>query len=130
MLAPSKMNSDVLYERLLNFAKKSQKLVKKLPKNIYNNEYSSQFIRSSASPGANYIEAIEAISAKDFVHRLRICRKESKESVHWLTLIKSGNPELENIREECNELIDEATQFVRIFSSSILTLERNQQIKK
>lgn len=130
MLVPSKMNSEILYARLLSFAKQGQKLVFKLPKNIYNFEYSSQFIRSSSSSGANYIEAIEAISPKDFVYRLKICRKESKESIHWLNLIKNANSNLDEIQKECEDLISEAMEFIRIFSSSILTSERNLQMKK
>jgi len=50
-------------------------------------------IRASGSVGANYIEANEALSDKDFVYRVKICRKESKESVYWLRLIHETNPE-------------------------------------
>ncbi len=126
----SKMTPEILYERLLEFAKRCQQFVNKLPKRIYNIEYSSQLIRSSSSPGANYIEAIEAISFKDFIHRLRICRKESRESTHWLTLVMNANPDSIGVQNEGNELIKEAMEFVRIFSSSITTSERNQAIKK
>lgn len=60
------MTSDELYDRLLVFAKDCQMLVVKLPNNSYNVVYSSQLIRSSSSPGANYIEALEASSKKRF----------------------------------------------------------------
>lgn len=123
------MTSDELYNLLLSFAKRCQRLVKKLPYTVYNKEYSKQLIRSSASPGANYIEAIEAISKKDFIHRLKICRKETKESIHWLTLIQSANEELVDIQKELEVLIDEASGFIRIFTSSILTSERNQKME-
>ncbi len=118
------MTPELLYERLLSFAKDSQQLVRKLPKNIYNIEYSSQLIRSSASPGANYIEAIEASSRKDFIHRLKICRKESRESIHWLTLIQHANNTGEIINDS-NKLIQEAREFVKIFTSSIMTSEKS-----
>lgn len=126
----SKMTPELLYERLLNFAKRCQMLVKKLPKTIYNIEYGSQLIRSSASPGSNYIEAIEASSRRDFTHRLKICRKETKESSHWLVLTKNSNEELIEIQEESESLIKEAQELIRIFTSSILTAEKNQKIRK
>jgi four helix bundle protein len=124
------MTSEELYNRLLSFAKNCQKLVKTLPKTAYNYEYGSQLIRSSASPGANYIEAIEASSRKDFTHRLKICRKETRESTHWLILISSANEELKSVKTEAKTLIVEAQEFIRIFTSSILTAERNGKIDK
>lgn len=124
------MNSEILYERLLNFAKRSQTLVGNLPKTVYNIEYGSQLIRSSASPGANYIEAVEASSPKDFVHRLKVCRKETKESIHWLRLIHYSNQDVKSIQVEINELIGEALQFIKIFTSSVLTAEHNQTMRK
>ena len=130
MAYSSKMTSEILYERLLSFAKDCQGLVVSLPKNTWNYEYSSQLIRSSSSPGANYIEAIEALSPKDFTHRLKICRKESKESIHWLMLIKYANKNFQEIQIKTEKLISEAREFIKIFASSILTSERNQKIKK
>lgn len=130
MTHPLKMTSEILYERLLRFAKDCQELVFSLPKNTWNHEYSSQLIRSSASPGANYIEAIEASSPKDFTYRLKICRKESKESVHWLILIKNANLNILIVQNRSEKLISEAREFIKIFASSVLTSERNQQIKK
>lgn len=124
------MTSEILYERLLRFAKDCQELVFSLPKNTWNYEYTSQLIRSSASPGANYIEAIEASSPKDFTYRLKICRKESKESVHWLILIKNANLNILIVQNKSEKLISEAREFIKIFASSVLTSERNQQIKK
>lgn len=124
------MTSEILYERLFRFAKDCQELVVSLPKNTWNYEYSTQLIRSSASPGANYIEAIEASSPKDFTYRLKICRKESKESVHWLILIKNANLSILIVQNRSEKLISEAREFIKIFASSVLTSERNQQIKK
>lgn len=124
------MNSEELYQRLLKFAQRSQRLVKKLPKTVYNLEYGGQLIRCSSSPGANYIEAIEGSSRKDFTYRLTVCRKETKESNHWLLLIQSANEELEDIQTEAEELIAEAKEFIKIFTSSIITSEKNRGIKK
>ena len=124
------MNSETLYERLLIFGQRCQKLVIILPKTVYNFEYGGQLIRSSSSPGSNYIEAIEATSSKDFAYRLKVCRKETKESMHWLILIKSANENIEAIKKEADELIKEVDELIRIFTSSILTSERNQKIIK
>ena len=69
-----------LEDRTLAFAKKVRAFVKKLPKTIANIEDGKQLIKASGSIGANYIEANEALSKKDFVMRIKICRKEAKES--------------------------------------------------
>ncbi|HLX13466.1 MAG TPA: four helix bundle protein [Bacteroidota bacterium] len=66
---------------------------KKLPNNLSNLEYSKQVLRSSGSVGANYIEANESLSKKDFLLRIRICRKEVKESRYWLQLLLETNSE-------------------------------------
>lgn len=86
--------------------------VKKLKKTIANIEDSKQVIRSSGSVGANYIEANENLSHKDFVFRAKICRKEAKESAYWLRLIKETN-NLSN-RESMDNLIQEATELKKI----------------
>jgi len=72
--------------------------VKTLPKTIANIEDSKQLIKSSGSVGANYIEANEKLSKKDFLFRMKISRKEAKESVYWLRLIDSTN-DLTNSQE-------------------------------
>jgi len=124
------ITSQIFYQRLLLFATGCQELVSKLPKSIWNQEYGSQLIRASASAGANYIEATEAASRKDFTYRLKICRKESKESIHWLYLIKSSNKNFSEIQAQTEYLSGEAHEFIKIFSSSISTSEKNQQMKK
>ena len=69
-----------LEDRTFNFAKDIALFVRRLPKNISNLEYERQVVDSSGSVGANYIEANEALSKKDFTMRIKICRKEAKES--------------------------------------------------
>jgi len=69
-----------LEERTLKFAKEVIKFIKSLPKTIANIEIIKQLVRSSGSVGANYIEANEALSKKDFIMWIKICRKEAKES--------------------------------------------------
>ena len=90
-----------LEERTLEFAKRVRAFVKKLPKTLANIEDSRQLIKASGSVGANYIEANEAISKKDFVFRIKICRKESKESRYWLRLVDTeDDAELDAEKED------------------------------
>ena len=106
-----------LEERTFVFARQVRAFVKRLPKNIANYEDGSQLIRASGSVGANYIEANEALSKKDFIMRAKICRKESKESRYWLRLVDTeDNDELERERMV---LITEATELMNIFGSII-----------
>ena|SRR3989338_2883010 len=99
--------------RCLIFAKKVRDYIKKLPRNTSNIEYSKQLIRSSGSVGANYIEANESLSRKDFFMRIKISRKEAKESEYWLSLAESNN----DIVSEKDGLIQEATELRKIFGS-------------
>ena len=106
-----------LEERTYHFAKKVAFFCKKLPKTISNIEYIKQAIRASGSVGANYIEANEALSKRDFKMRIKICRKEAKESAYWLRLIIETNPE--KFKEEGELLRKEATELKKIFSRII-----------
>jgi four helix bundle protein len=78
-----------LEDRTLAYAKRVRAFVKKLPKTIANIEDIKQLVRASGSVGANYIEANESLSKKDFIMRIKICRKEAKESRYWLKLMIS-----------------------------------------
>ena len=75
-----------LEERTARFAERCRDYVRNLPRTISNIEYGKQLVRSSGSQAANYIEANEALGKKDFQHRMRIARKEAKESCLWLRL--------------------------------------------
>ena len=105
-----------LEERTLKFAKDVRIFVKKIPRTIANTEDGKQLIRSSGSIGANYIEANENLSKKDFYFRIKISRKEAKESRYWLMLIYIDNEMLE---EERKILIQEVTELMKIFGSMI-----------
>jgi len=105
-----------LEERTLTFSKEIISLIRKVPKTLANNEIAKQVVRSSGSVGANYIEANEALSKKDFVMRIKICRKEAKESVYWLKLMEVECKEAEKKKEM---LIDEASQLTKIFSTIV-----------
>jgi len=80
-----------------------------------NIEDGKQLIKASGSVDANYREANESLSKKDFVMRIKICRKEAKESAYWLRLIKETN-DLINVGE-AQRLIQEANELKKIFSS-------------
>jgi len=96
-----------LEERTLKFSKEIIKLAKLLPKSIINIKLTNQIIRSGTSMGANYREANETETKKDFNFRIRICRKEGKETIYWLLLILEANPDCEKM---IRPLIQEATQ--------------------
>ena len=103
-----------LEERTLKFAKDVIKFVKSLSRTIANIEIIKQLVRASGSVGANYIEANEALSKKDFVMRVKICRKEAKESRYWLKLIEVNGESSEKKRQL---LIQEATELMKIFGA-------------
>jgi len=105
-----------LEERTFAFAKHSRALVRGLAKTIGNVEDSRQLIRSSGSVGANYIEANESLSKKDFVLRINICRKEAKESRYWLRLIEATD---ETIAAERDLLVQEAQELMNIFGAIV-----------
>ena len=104
-----------LGDRTLKFAKKVRTYVKNLSKTLSNMEDARQLIKASGSVGANYIEAEEALSRKDFVMRIKISRKEAEESGYWLQLTE---PTEEQIIEKQN-LIQEATELTKIFGSIV-----------
>jgi len=103
-----------LEERTFLFAKSCRFLIKKLSKTVSNIEDGKQLIRSSGSVGANYIEANEKLGDKDFKYRLKIARKEAKESKYWLRLLEELNP-----NNDIRVLIQEAEELRKILSAII-----------
>ncbi len=104
-----------LEERTFQFSKDVAFFVKALPRTIPNLEYGPQVVRSSGSVGSNYIEANEALSKKDFLMRIKICRKEAKESAYWLRLIVETNEE--KFTKDGIRLKNEAEELKKIFSA-------------
>ncbi|PIQ92125.1 MAG: four helix bundle protein [Parcubacteria group bacterium CG11_big_fil_rev_8_21_14_0_20_39_22] len=104
-----------LEERTKEFALKMQRIYKKLPGSVQNIEDGKQLIRSSGSQAANYIEANEALSKKDFAYRIKICRKEAKETTLWLELCNTGDST--KLNEMRDELLNEVVELRKIFSS-------------
>ena len=105
-----------LEERTLEFAKRVIRLCRKLPEGTVNFKLVDQIIRSAGSVGANYREANDALGKKDFIHRLRIARKEAKETVFWLKLILEANKDKE---QEVENLVGECTEIRNILSAII-----------
>jgi four helix bundle protein len=92
-----------------------------LPRTVCNLEDVKQVVRSSGSVGANYIEANEALSKKDFRMRVKIARKESKETRYWLRLVDTGATQ--DLDTERNQLIQESDELLRIFSAILRKTE-------
>jgi len=104
-----------LEDRTLNFSKRIVSFIRQLPKTIANLEYAKQLARSAGSIGANYREANESLGKKDFMMRVKIARKEAKETFYWLQLVESVAPE----REEHQKLMQESIELKKILSSII-----------
>jgi four helix bundle protein len=102
--------------RTLEFAKMTIRLCNKLPKTTVTIELIKQLTRSATSVGANYREANEALGKKDFSHRMRITRKETKETTYWLELILESNPGFAN---DIQPLLQESKELRNIFTSII-----------
>ncbi len=104
-----------LEDRTAEFAKAVRPFVRRQKKDISNIEDGKQVVRSSGSVGANYIEANDSLSKKDFVIRIKICRKEAKESRYWLRLIETF--ENDALNAERMTLAGEAQELMNIFGA-------------
>ncbi|EKE19084.1 MAG: hypothetical protein ACD_9C00144G0002 [uncultured bacterium] len=102
-----------LEKRTLEFARNVRIFIGKLSKTVGNIEDGKQLVRSSGSVGANYIEANESLSKKDFIMRIKICRKEAKESCFWLNLVVP----IKEQEATQSKLLDESTQLTKIFGA-------------
>ena len=108
-----------LEERTAVFAEQSREFVKKLPRTIGNVQDAKQFIRASGSIGANYIEANEAIGKKDFKMKIKICRREAKESRYWLRLLDVDG----KLEQDRQQLSAEAQELMNIFGAILRKCE-------
>jgi four helix bundle protein len=127
MTGPTRQRTYDLEDRTWRFARDTRDFVKVISRTRANAIYTNQLLRSSSSVGANYIEANDAIGKYDFVMKLRICRRESRESALWLRLLETT----QNWRQECERLrlLDEAMQLVRIFSAIVQNTLTNRNPK-
>jgi len=114
-----------LEERCHEFAKRVRKFCRRLKIDVANFEDIKQLVRASGSVGANYIEANENVGKGDLRYRIRVCRKESKESMHFLGLVELF--ENKQLEDERLILIDEASQLRKIFSSMLTKIIENSK---
>lgn len=113
-----KQNYD-LEERTAKFAEGIIDFVRTIKQDVVNRRIIDQLVGASGSTGANYCEAVEAESKKDFIHKIGIVKKEIKETGHWLRLLTRANPErTEEIRKFWKEAHELLLIFARIDRSS------------
>ena len=115
------MKGDDLSDRLLDFASRILKLIQALPKNPAGRHISGQLVRSATSAGSNYEEARGAESRADFIHKLSVCWKETREAWYWLRLIHHAaliKPAL------VTKILGDSDELSRILSSSLKTARR------
>ncbi len=110
-----------LEEQTFKFAKDIINFCKSLPKSVIDTEIIKQLVRAATSVGANYIEANGALSKKDFIMRIKICRKEAKESAYWQRLIVEINDD--KYAQDGMLLHDEAIELKKIFSAILVKSE-------
>lgn len=109
-----KNENDKLLKRTLKFSQDLIDLINRLPKNLVNLDISEQVLQSGTSIGANYREACEAVSSKDFVHKIKTIIKEARETKYWLKLLLKNNLELP---EDIIKLGKENAELIKIFAS-------------
>ena len=111
-----------LEERSAKFGEDIIEFAKTLEKDEINRPLITQLVKAGTSVGANYMEADGADSKKDFRHKIGYCKKESKETKHWLRMISKANP---HKSAECRRLWREAQELTLIFSSILLSKRKN-----
>lgn len=110
-----------LEKRTTDYAIRVIKLCRSAPRDPINDRIAGQLTGSSGSIGANYREANDSLGKKDFLLRMRISRKEAKESVHWLIALRAANSE--KYYQEIDACIKEGAELKSIFSSIISKCE-------
>jgi len=110
-----------LEERTALFAEKVIAFVRILKEDAVNSRIISQLVGAAGSIGANYCEATEAESKKDFIHKIGVCKKEIKEAKHWLRLLACSNPEN---KDKIRTFWKEAHELLLIFSKIIHSSKR------
>jgi four helix bundle protein len=110
-----------LEERTATFAERIIALCQQLSENSVSGQLVNQLVRAGTSIGANYCEADNAESRRDFRHKIGICRKESRETKYWLRLVAKAAP---IIQQDARQLWTEATELNLIFSSIIRTMDK------
>ena len=105
--------------RTYDFALRTRELLKSLSWSPISWSDVQQLLRSSGSVAANFVEAAEALSNEDFLYRVRLCKKESKESGLWLRLLRDSNNLPREVLEDLQRLESETAELVLIFAAII-----------
>ncbi len=103
-----------LEERTLEFSKRIIFLCRDLPKDMVNRRLGDQLIRSATSVGSNYREANETDSKKDFKNKIRIAKKEARETIYWIQLVIEANPQYST---RMNLLLQESQELMKILGA-------------
>src|SRR5262245_5217656 len=117
------MKGDQLSERFLEFAARTIRLVMALPKNPVARHIGGQLLRSGTAIGSNYEEARGAESRADFIHKLGIAWKESRESWYWLRLVQKTNVVKPSL---VDKILQESNEIAAILGSSLATAKRKK----
>lgn len=113
-----------LVERTAIFGEQTILFLKNVPKDEITRPLINQLVRSSTSVGANYMEADEGQSRKDFIHKIAVCKKEARECIHWFRMLSVINP---IDTEACSKLSKEAHELVLIFAAIQRRAKENQK---
>ena len=116
------MNREEMYERTMQFSVRVVRMVKAMPRDIAEDVIARQLTKSATSIGANYREACHGKSPADFVAKLKICEGEADETLYWLQLLVNTDI-MPAARMQA--LIDEAREFVAIFTAGTRTSQKN-----
>ena len=114
-----------LEERLIDFAVRIIRIAESLPKTKVGNHIAGQLIRCGTSPAPNYGEAQSAESRSDFIHKMKICLKELRETKVWLKMIVRAK--LMKPASKLEPLVNENDELISIFVSSIRTAEQKKR---
>lgn len=107
-----------LEERTAKFGEEIIKICRKIEINPINERLIKQLVASAGSIGANYCEANESESRKDFIHKIKIAAKEIKETRHWIRLLASAEPQIKDeLRSEWKEVNEILMIFLKIIKS-------------
>lgn len=107
-----------IINRVTDFVKALMLCVRDIPCTYVNKLIIEQLLRASTSIGANYHEALEAESRRDFIHKMGVCKKEARETMYWIDLLMSQEPAY---KTKLDKLQSEVDEFVRIFAKSQMT---------
>jgi four helix bundle protein len=122
MSAPTDSKFD-LEERTAAFGNSVILLAKSVPLTPITRPLVSQLVRSATSVGANYCEADDAESRADFKHKIGICKKEARETKHWLRMLVTAVPEA---KEQAKPLWQEAKELNLIFNAIVRTTREHE----